>query len=136
MRFLFRFISLSIFLVFLSHSGPTVAAVPDEGMYYKPDEPGTGFVLEYQNGVVVVTYFAYEENGRPVWWQLSSELKPAIAVPGISLPPPPAGAGKEIHYVEGNLTRFEGGSCFGCEYRPPEIAGSPSFVRIFSCIRR
>jgi hypothetical protein len=126
-----RFQACLLILIAAIYSGQSEAVVPVEGMYYKPDEPGTGFVLEYQAGVVVVTYFAYEEDGRPVWWQMSGELKEAIVVPGFSEPPPPAGAGKEIHFIEGNLQRFEGGSCLGCDYKAPEVVSSPSFIRIF-----
>lgn len=118
-------------LMFLAHIGNTAAVVPDEGMYYKPDEPGTGFVLEYQAGVAVVTYFAYEDDGRPVWWQLSGELKEAAAMPDLTPPPPSFNEGSEIHFIEGDLQRFEGGSCLGCPFVKPEVAGSPSSVEIF-----
>lgn len=112
-------------------AGKAAPVIPEEGMYYDPEESGTGLVLEYQAGVVVVTYFGYDDAGLPVWWQFSDDLEEAIVIPGVDPLPPPQSDGMSIHYVEGELNRFEGGQCLGCPFSEPEVVGTGGFVRIF-----
>src|SRR5690554_2023153 len=41
---------------------------PETGLWYNPDESGSGFDLEFQNGIMAGHYFGYDANGEPEWY--------------------------------------------------------------------
>ena len=41
---------------------------PETGWWWNEDEPGRGFGIEVQNNLVFVIAYAYDGNGRPVWY--------------------------------------------------------------------
>lgn len=79
---------------------------PESGLWYNPDQSGTGFDLEFQNGIMAGHYFGYDETGEPEWYLLTNKL-----------------VRSEQHGVMWELEvqpeRYTGGSCLGCEYRTP-----------------
>lgn len=70
-----------------------VASFTGNGTYWNPAEPGTGFFFEAQAGTGVLTYYAYEASGRPVWYS-------AVG---------PFTSGPEGYHFSGELQRFKGG---------------------------
>lgn len=78
----------------------------DKGMWMEPGKPGSGMTLDWQNDVVVATFFTYREDGEPVWYQGSGILN---------------GDGA----VEFEIEEFTQGSCFNCEHRFPETLPDP-----------
>ncbi|MEE4217836.1 MAG: hypothetical protein V2I48_09515 [Xanthomonadales bacterium] len=51
------------------------APFPETGLWHNPEEPGTGFMLEIQNGYVAGFRFAFDPNGNPDWWLISGPLE-------------------------------------------------------------
>ena len=91
--------------------------MPVAGLWWNPDESGSGYNFQMQHGVMVATMFAYEADGDPVWYYGVGRLVSA-------------GAGVT---VDGSLDRFRGGQCVTCSYRPPSAAGSDvAFNILFS----
>jgi hypothetical protein len=90
---------LLIMLSLLTHTG--LAATPENGWWWNPDEPGRGFNIETQNGIVFIATFVYNDAGNPIWYSGSGALNHAET-------------------VTMDLFRTEGGPCFGCLYTPPQ----------------
>jgi hypothetical protein len=51
------------------------APYPESGLWFNPEKPGTGYVLEIQNGHVAGFRFAYRQGGDPDWWIFSGSLE-------------------------------------------------------------
>jgi hypothetical protein len=47
----------------------------ETGNWFNPNDPGTGFSLEAQNGIVAGTYFGYENDGDPIWVNFAGLLE-------------------------------------------------------------
>src|SRR5688572_27387633 len=52
-----------------------VRAFSGHGVYWNPAEPGTGFFFEAQAGSAIATFYAYTEDGRPVWYTGEGQFK-------------------------------------------------------------
>ncbi|MGH8851087.1 MAG: hypothetical protein ACREYD_08840 [Casimicrobiaceae bacterium] len=55
-------------LAALVYSGISIAAQPDSGWYWNPDESGRGFNIEIQNNVLFMAGFVYDASGNPTWF--------------------------------------------------------------------
>jgi len=84
---------------------------PESGTWYNPDEPGTGMNLEVQNGTLVGYYYGYDDAGRPEWFQFSGALQPTSAP-------------ELLWTLDTEFTRFENGSCRGCDYVAPDAVAT------------
>ncbi len=81
------------------------AASAVTGTWWNPAEPGTHLFVEGQGDKAAATLFAYEDDGRPVWYGVVGSLRPNAA--------------GELELV-GTLQRFRGGqSARSAEPRPP-----------------
>jgi hypothetical protein len=90
---------------------------PVAGLWWNPEESGTGYNIQMQHGVMVATMFAYNSNGDPVWYY--GVGRPASTGTGVT--------------VTGSLDRYRGGQCITCGYRTPTPAGSDgTFTMVFS----
>lgn len=69
-------------------------AFAGNGYYWNPAEPGTGLFFEAQGGVGVLTVYAYDEAGRPVWYTASGAFQD--------------GGGSALVFT-GTLQRYSGG---------------------------
>lgn len=90
---------------------------PSSGIWFDPDQPGTGFLLEVQNGVMVGYYFLYTEDGEPEWLMFNGPLE-AVSDEGARW------------VLETGLMRVSGGSCLNCPYQPVEQIESAGQVRL------
>ena len=45
-----------------------VSTFKANGIWWNPSESGSGFFFEAQGATGVVTFYAYETSGRPVWY--------------------------------------------------------------------
>jgi len=45
------------------------------GVYWNPQEPGTGFFFQGEGSMGTATFFVYEADGRPVWYAGSGSLQ-------------------------------------------------------------
>lgn len=81
---------------------------PFNGLWWNPDESGTGYNLQVQHGVMVVTMFSYTAAGEPTWYYAPGRL---------------AGTGTGVT-MSSTLERYRGGQCATCAYMHPSAAGS------------
>jgi len=101
----------------LAQEGPYVPCVdcedfiyapyPEPGHWYNPDQSGTGFNLEFQNGIMAGFYYGYSSEGDPEWYLVTNPLVRS-ETPGV------------MWEVEVEPQRFTGGNCMGCQYQPPD----------------
>ena len=90
---------------------------PFTGMWWNPDESGTGYALQVQHGVMVVTMFSYTSAGDPVWYYAPGRL--ASTGTGVTM--------------SSSLERYRGGQCASCTYmRPAMIASDGAFSITFT----
>ena len=82
--------------------------MPFNGLWWNPDESGSGYNIQVQRDVMVVTMFAYTAAGEPVWYYAPGRL---------------AGAGAGVA-LSSTLDRYHGGQCASCAYVRPTVAGS------------
>lgn len=87
---------------------------PFGGLWWNPEESGTGYNLQVQRGVMVVTMFSYTAAGEPVWYYAPGRL---------------SGTGGEV-MMSASLDRYRGGQCASCRYSPPTVAGSDGMLTI------
>jgi hypothetical protein len=80
---------------------------PSSGIWYNPDQPGTGFTLEVQDGMVAGYYFLYDEEGNPQWLMFTGPLEPG-EVGGVRW------------RLDAELMRISGGACLHCPFQPFE----------------
>jgi hypothetical protein len=53
--------------------GPTTIT-PTPGIWWNPDESGTGYALEVQHGVLAILIFSYQTNGSAQWYYVTGAL--------------------------------------------------------------
>jgi hypothetical protein len=80
-------------------SEPTV--IPAVGLWWNPNESGSGYALDFKHGVLVVTVYSYAPNGAPQWYLTAGPLNGKV--------------------FSATLDKFTFGQCISCAYR-----GSPS----------
>ncbi|MDZ4813288.1 MAG: hypothetical protein SGI99_11840 [Pseudomonadota bacterium] len=51
-------------------TAPRLAA----GLWYNPQRSGHGFDLQYAAGAIAVTWYTYEDDGTPVWYQAAAPV--------------------------------------------------------------
>ncbi len=84
---------------------------PVVGLWWTPNESGSGYNIDVKNGVLVLTTFSYQQNGEPQWYISSGPL-----VNGS---------------FSGKLNKTFGGQCISCPYTgPPSSAGDDGDVTI------
>ncbi len=88
------------------------APFPEPGHWYNPDQSGSGFILEFQNGRMTGYYFGYDAEGEPEWYLLN-KLLTRSETPGV------------MWEAEVMPKRYSGGNCLGCPYQPND-----GFVRL------
>jgi hypothetical protein len=94
-----------------------IAFMPFAGLWWNPDESGTGYNIQMQHGVMVATIFSYTAAGDPVWYYAFG---------------PMTNAGSGVA-VAGTLDKYRDGQCASCAYRLPAAMGSDgAFTMIFS----
>ncbi len=79
---------------------------PFNGMWYNPDQSGTGFAIDVQNGTLFGAYYGYDENGKQIWLTFVGDLVPSDE-PNI------------MWTLDSDLTQFENGNNFNAQYNQP-----------------
>ena len=94
-----------------------VAFMPVAGLWWNPDESGSGYNVQLQRGMMVVTIYSYTAAGDSVWYYASGPL---------------TNAGSGVA-VTGTLDKFRNGQCASCTYRFPATMGNDgTFTMTFS----
>ena len=53
---------------------PVPGATPQAGLWWDPDQIGTGYTITINHGVVVVAVYSYAPDGSPQWYLASGPL--------------------------------------------------------------
>jgi len=87
----------------------TYAPYPEPGLWFNPEQSGSGFSLEFQNGIMGGSYYGYDADGESEWYLVTGPLVRS-ETPGV------------MWEVEVEPQRFTGGNCLGCPYQAPNDA--------------
>lgn len=94
-----------------------ISIYPEMGIWRNPEQSGTGFMFEVQNGHLGGFYYLYDEDGNPIWYIVTGQLQVSEE----------AGVMWEL---ETDLELHQGGACLNCDHRPPELGESPGRIRL------
>lgn len=86
----------------------TAVPFPESGLWYNPDQSGSGFTFEFQNGILAGYYYGYNSTGEPEWYLITGTLERS-ETPGV------------VWTTEVAPLRFTNGNCLGCPYQAPDI---------------
>jgi hypothetical protein len=91
-----------------------LAFTPVTGLWWNPNESGSGYNLQVQHGVLVMTMFSYTTGGDPLWYLAVGPL---------------VNSGTGVT-ATGSLDKARGGQCASCTYRMPIVMGSDGNMTI------
>ena len=90
---------------------PPPALTPQVGLWWNPNESGSGYALDYKHGVLVVTVYSYTSTGAPQWYLASGALSGTT--------------------FSSTLDKYVAGQCIACSYRgPPSNIGNDGTITI------
>lgn len=89
-----------------------LAFTPVTGLWWNPSESGSGYNIQVQQGVLVVTVYSYTPTGDPVWYLVVGHL---------------ANVGGGVT-ATGTLDKFRGGQCASCGYQMPSMMGNDGTI--------
>ena len=90
-----------------------VAIVPRAGVWWNPNESGSGYIFDTRNGVLVITVFTYETGtGHSEWYLSSGPL-----------------TDNGTKYV-GTLDKYRNGQCISCAYVLPTQTGNDGQISV------
>lgn len=108
----FRNALASVFAMML-FSASSLAFTPLTGHWWNPNESGSGFNIDIQNGVLVVTVYSYKSNGDSEWYLASGAMTP------------------DQRSFTGTLDKYRNGQCISCAYAGrPIVAGNDGTISI------
>jgi hypothetical protein len=106
---------LSLLAVLLLLSARTVSAfTPSLGVWWNPNESGRGYLIDVQNGVMVVSVYAYDSGGTPLWFLGAGPYDDATSTFTVT------------------MNTFTGGQCFGCGFSSPTPDPAGTFQIVFT----
>lgn len=79
---------------------------PYNGIWYNPEQSGTGISFEVQNGTLFGVYYGYDDEGKQLWLTFVGELV-SSEEPNI------------MWTLDAGLAQFENGNSFNHEYNSP-----------------
>lgn len=91
-----------------------LAFTPATGLWWNPNESGTGYNIEVYHGVMVVTMYSYGAGGDPLWYLVVGNL---------------GNAGGGVA-ATGTLDKYRGGQCASCMYQIPTTMGNDGGMTI------
>jgi hypothetical protein len=91
-----------------------LAFTPVTGLWWNPNESGSGYNLQVQHGVLVVTMYSYGAGGDPMWYIASGSM---------------ANAGGGVA-ATATLDKYRGGQCASCMYQMPTTMGNDGGITI------
>lgn len=95
----------------LTISGYSYSAVPASGFWWNPTEGGRGWTIETQNGYMFIATYAYDANGKAIFFTSQGEYSETIGG------------------LQGDFILTQGGQCIGCVYSAPSytLTGKVTF---------
>ena len=97
-----------LIIILVAYTSLSLAITPEDGLWWNADESGRGITLEVQNGIVVATFYAYDDDRNGRWYLGTGTLNDETSV------------------VTGDWNAFDGGQCSGCNYTAPSVTESIS----------
>lgn len=97
----------------VSASAAPGAVVPRAGVWWNPNESGSGYIFDVRDGTLVITIFSYESGTGHSEWYLSSGPLTANGT----------------RYV-GTLDKYRNGQCIACMYVAPALIGNDGTISI------
>jgi hypothetical protein len=93
---------------------PPPAITPQVGLWWNPNESGSGYALDYKHGVLVVTIYSYTTTGAPQWYLASGPLSGST--------------------FTSTLDKYVSGQCIACSYfgRPAAVGNDGAITIVFS----
>jgi hypothetical protein len=89
----------------------STAFSPVPGIWANPNEDGTGYALDYHNGILVLAIYSYQTGG-PAQWYLAAG--PVVA-----------------NVFTATLDRYTGGQCISCPFTgKPTLAGNDGNITV------
>jgi hypothetical protein len=90
---------------------PPPSVTPEVGLWWNPNESGSGYALDYKHGVLVVTIYSYTATGGAQWYLASGPL-----------------VGNTF---TSTLDKYVGGECIHCSYNGrPTMTGNDGAITI------
>ncbi len=86
----------------------TARTEPFNGTWYNPEQSGTGFSIDVQNGKLFGVYYGYDELGKQIWLTFVADLIPSDDT-------------NIMWTVDADLKQFENGNSFNTQYLFPEL---------------
>jgi len=90
--------------------GPPAAIVPVAGVWWNPNESGSGFGLDYKDGTLIVEVYSYLPSGASQWYLAAGPITNNV--------------------FTATLDKYIGGQCISCAYAAPTLAGNDGTVTI------
>jgi hypothetical protein len=102
------------FLLILTFCFATTAAAfqPRIGLWGNTSEGGSGYMIDIQNGTVVLTAYSYEASGPAQWYLASGPLL------------------NGGHGFSATLDKYVNGQCISCPYRAATLQGNDGSITI------
>lgn len=89
----------ALFALLLLGCSSARAYTPESGVWWNPNEPGTGIFIEIQDNFLVAAAYTYDTVGRAQWYTATGFMTGNARFDGV-------------------LDAFTNGNCPGCPYRP------------------
>jgi hypothetical protein len=112
-KLIFALLLILCYLSVSAQQGPVAPCVdceslskrtePHNGMWYNPDQSGSGMTLDIQDGKLFGVVFGYDDDGKSRWWTFVNDLSPSDE-PNI------------MWTLNADLMQFENGNSFNNDY--------------------
>jgi hypothetical protein len=103
-------VSLAMILLIWTSSVWAAVFMPTPGAWWNPQESGRGIFIDYQDNIMVVSTYVYDQNGAQIWYISSGIYDEHTAT------------------FSSTFDISTNGQCFGCAYKAPTTtsgAGGP-----------
>ena len=95
----------------VSATTPPGAISPVPGIWANPNEDGTGYALDYHNGVLVLAIYSYQASGPAQWYLAAGPVTANV--------------------FTAKLDRYTGGQCISCAYTGrPTLVGNDGDITV------
>jgi hypothetical protein len=91
-------------------AAPPGSFTPLGGVWWNPQEPGSGYGLDYQNGTLIVEDYSYLANSGSQWYLAAGPVTNNV--------------------FTATLDKYVGGQCISCTYRASALAGNDGTITI------
>jgi hypothetical protein len=91
-------------------AAPPPTIVPVAGVWWDPTESGSGYGLDYQNGVLIIQVYSYLAAGSAQWYLSAGPVANNV--------------------FTATLDKYTGGQCISCAYVAPTLVGNDGSITV------